>query len=319
MPPGLVRLTREDAMGRRSGSPIIVAVMLCALGAWAPLGGCASGEIEGELRLYLEQGNLDFYEEVLFPTGRRDVYDEIFVEENVYLPLVLPYQATRVDAIITQRGDLQITSHLTAGTMFRKHHSAADLEYLQGDDWNGGDVDAGSLLYEELEEPDASYDKLDEDIRLILLVNLPDDAGDGWSSDDWSYPVELMSNYGDTELDAQDQELAIPEEDIQLMSRLIVGGELFETVLGQRFDEAAGAAVDDDAPNLILDGFTLPGEDGRLGQATGSFDLMLEASSFSASSGVAMFSGSFEADVRADRWALEDLDVQEDIQESSAE
>ena len=306
-------------MGRRRGSPVLVAVMLCALGASVPVGGCASGEIDAELRLYLEQGNLDFYEEVLFPGSRRDVYDEIFVEEDVYLPLALPYQATRVDAILTQRGDLQITSHLTAGTMFRKHHSASELEYLQEDDWNGDDGDAGSLLFEELEEPDSTYDKLDEDIRLILLVNLPDDAGDGWSSDDWSYPAELMANYGDTVLDAQDQELAIPEEDIQLMSRLIVGGELFETVLGQRFDEATGGAIDDDAPNMVLDSLTLPGEDGRLGQAKGSFDLMLEASSFSASSGVAMFSGSFDVDVRADRWALEDLDVQEDILDSSAE
>lgn len=306
-------------MTRHRGSPLLVAVMLCAVSTGVPLGGCASGEVDADLRLYLEQGNLDFYEEVLFPASRRDVYDEIFVEEDTALPLHLPYQATRVDAIVTQRGDLQITSHLTAGAAFREHHSAADLEYLQGDDWNGGDVDAGDLLYAELEEPDTSYRKLDEDIRLILLVNLPDGSGDAWAADEWTYPVELMANYRETVLDEQDEELAIPEEDIELMSRLIVGGELFETVYGQRYDEVEETAVEDDAPNMILDNLTLPGEDGRLGQASGSFDLMLEASSFSASSGVAMLSGEFEVDVRADRWALDDLDVQEDIQESSVD
>ncbi len=308
---------------RRGTRSLLVVTALSTAFTAGSLTGCASGDVDAELRLYLDMGNLDFYEEVLFPSSRRETYDEIFVEVATYLPLQVPYKTSQVDAIITQRGDLQITSHLTAGSIYRKHHDPSALEYLKGEDWNDAEAEGqyGQRLFEELEDPDDDYLGLNEDIRLILLVNLPPPAGadDSWGSDAWDYPVDLMSNYQDTVLDDQDQELAIPEEDIELMSRLIVGGELFETVLGQRFDELVGIPVDDDAPNMVLDSLSMPGEDGRLGHATGSIDLMLEADSFSASSGIAMITGTFDVEIRADRWALEDLDVQEDLQDSSAD
>ncbi len=303
-------------MRRSIEGALIAGLLMAATGL-----GCASGEIDADLRLYLEQGNLDFYEDVLFPSSRRDVYDGIFEEDPGYLPLQLPYQATRVDGIITQRGDLQITSHLTTGKVYRDHLDAADLDYLGDDRWNDGDVEAGTQLLDELTEPDTAYNKLDEDLRLILLINLPPEAADedGWTGDGWDYPVELAANYQQTELDDQDQELPIAEEDIELMSRLIVGGELFETLFAQRFEEESGTLLDDEAPNLVLDSLTMPGEDGRLGQATGSFDLTLEAGSFSASSGISTISGDFDVEIRRDRWALDDLDVQEDLGESSVE
>jgi hypothetical protein len=301
----------------------ITAALFVGWTVTATLGGCASGDIDADLNLYLEQGNLDFYEDVLFPSSRRDVYDGIFEEAPGYLPLHLPYKATRIDAVITQRGDLQITSHLTTGKVFRDHLVADDLDYLGSDDWNGDEEEErfGDQLLAELSDLDEAYDRLDEDLRLILLVNLPAAAAeeDGWSASEWDYPVELTANYQQIVLDDQDQELPIAEDDIELMSRLIVGGELFETLLGQRFDEETGQLEDDEAPNLVLDSLTMPGEDGRLGLASGSFDLTLQTDSFSASSGISTIQGDFEVEIHTDRWALDDLDVQEDLGESSVE
>ena len=98
----------------------------------------------------------------------------------------------------------------------------------------------------------------------------------------------------------------------------VVPGAIF-IGFGQRFDEETGQLEDDEAPNLVLDSLTMPGEDGRLGQASGSFDLTLQTDSFSASSGISTIQGDFEVEIHSDRWALDDLDVQEDLSESSVE
>ena len=281
-------------------------------------GGCSSGEIDGDLTLLLEKGNLQYYEEVVFPSSRRSEMDEIFVGVPNYLPLYLSYQTTRVDAIITQRGDLQLTSHLTAGKVYRTEFDASDYEYLNEDNWNGeSEADRfGEALNQELTDRDSAYDQLNDDIRLIMLINIPeaDDPDEVWPSADWEYPAELVANYQDVYLDEEDQEHDIPEDDIQLMSRMIIGGELFETALGERFNLEEGLREDSEDPNLILEELTMPGEDGKLGTASGSFDLMLEADSFSASSGVAVITGTFDVEVHDDQWALEDLDVQEDLE-----
>ncbi len=279
--------------------------------------GCASGQVDGELRLFLEDGNLDYYEEVLFPADRRATYDEIFAGVPLYLPFYVDYSTARVDALITQRGDLQITSHLTAGQVFRDGVDAGDYEYLADDAWNGeSDADAhGEALREELTTRSADYRSLDEDLRLILLVNLPDPGGDDlWPSDDWEYPVELVANYQETYVDEEDQEYPIPEDEIELMARMIIGGELFETIPGTRLDEVTGLREESVTPNMTIDALTMPGEDGRLGHLSGRFDLYLEASAFRASSGIAVASGELDVDVHVDRWAMEDLEEQEDLE-----
>ncbi len=280
--------------------------------------GCTKGEVNADLDLYLAQGNLDYYEEVLYPSSRRDTYDGIFAGVPLYLPLHLRYETTEVDALITQRGDLQLTCHLASGKLYESE--LTDLSYLEDEAWNGESEEDrwGQQLFQELDEPGASYADLDEDVRLILLINLPEPEGDdGWSSDGWQYPAELWANYQDTLLDEDDQEFDIPEDEIQLMSRMIIGGELFETINNTRFDEAEGIAVEDPNPNLVLDQLSMPGEDDKFGRAVGSFDLMLEADSFSASAGVASIAGEFDVEIHDDRWALDDLDVQEDLDDTS--
>ncbi len=292
-----------------------IAGCIAALGLLLGLG-CASGEVDAELGLYLERGNLDYYEEVVFPTARRDAYESLFASVPLYLPLHLTYRTDSVDAIITQRGDLQITAHLDAGAIYHEEMTADDFDYLNEEQWNGESEEDryGETLYDELTEPDTSYRSLSEDLRLILLVNLPEPPDEGlWSSDEWDYPVELLANYRDTWVDEEDQEHDIPEDEIQLMSRMIIGSELFETLNGSRFDEAMATFVEDESPHMVLDELVMPGEDGRLGHAVGTFDLTLESDTFSASSGVATITGEFDVQVHEDRWALEDLDVQEDI------
>lgn len=283
----------------------------------APVGGCASGEVDAELAMYLSSGNLDYYEDVLFPGSRRAEYDAIFGRVPLYLPLHLPYESTSADAIITQRGDLQITTHLTAGQIFAEDVDEDRWRYLEEEPWNGeSDEDRwGEEYYDELARRDRDYRKLDEDLRLILLVNLPAPPDDGpWDAGEWEYPVELHANYLDTYLDEQEQEHPIPEDEIELMSRMIIGGEQFETLNNTRLDEETGASLEDPAPNLILDELEMPQGTTR-GRATGTFDLMLEANSFGASSGIAVIEGSFEVEIRDDPWALEDLDVREDLGE----
>ncbi len=276
--------------------------------------GCTEGQVEADLDLYLAHGNLDYYEDVLFPSERRDTYDEIFAEVPLYLPLHLRYVTTEVDALITQRGDLQITAHLESGRLYEAEDT--DLSYLEDETWNGESEEDrwGQDLFEELSEPDSSYAGLSEDVRLILLINLPEpDGEDGWSSGEWDYPRELWANYGDTVLDENDQEFDIPEDEIQLMSRMIIGGELFETLNNTRFDEAEGVTVEDPSPNVIVEQLSMPGEDDKYGRAVGSFDLMLEADTFSASAGIASIVGEFDVEIHDDKWALDDLDVQEDV------
>jgi len=277
------------------------------------LAGCPSGEVTAEAGLYLARENLDFYDDVVFPSSRRATYDDIFATVPVNLPLRAPYETTHVDAIITQRGDLQLTAHLDAGDLFDS--DKADFGYLQDEIWNGESQEDrwGEELLEELTSGEADYRGLDQDIRLILLINLPDPGEEGWSSDGWEYPAELWANYRDVWVDDEGQEHDIDEDEIQLMSRMIVGGELFETTTGLRYDEELGTTVEVEEPDLVLDELTLPGEDGRFGKATGSFTLLLEAESFASSSGFATIAGTFDVDVHEDRWALEDLDVQEDL------
>lgn len=277
------------------------------------LTGCPSGEVLADVGLYLSRENLDYYEDVVFPSSRRSTYDDIFATVPVNLPLHAPYETTRVDAIISQRGDLQITAHLESGDLFDNERT--DFSYLQDELWNGESEEDrwGEALLGELTAGEADYRDLDEDVRLILLINLPDPGDDGWASDEWEYPAELWANYRDVWVDDSDQEHDIDEEDIQLMSRLIVGGELFETTSGLSYDEELGTTVESTEPNLVLEALTLPGEDGRFGTAEGSFSLLLESESFTASSGFATVTGTFEVDVHEDRWALEDLDVQEDL------
>jgi len=291
--------------------------IVVALAVLAGLG-CSEGEVTADLDLYLAAGNLDYYEEVLFPSSRRDTYDDIFSGVPLYLPLHLKYETTEVDAMITQRGDLQITCHLESGRLYESENT--DLAYLEDEAWNGESEEDrwGQELYQELTEPDSSYADLSEDVRLILLINLPEpDSEDGWSSDGWQYPTELWANYQDVILDEDDQEFDIPEDDIQLMSRMLIGGELFETLNNTRFDETEGIGVEDTTPNLVLDQLTMPGEEDRFGRAVGSFELMLEADSFSASAGVATIAGEFDVEIHADRWGLDDLDVQEDLDDPS--
>ena len=277
------------------------------------LAGCPSGEVTADVGLYLARENLDYYEDVVFPSSRRSTYDDIFATVPVNLPLHAPYETTHVDAIISQRGDLQITAHLESGDLFDSEKS--DFSYLQDELWNGESEEDrwGEELLGELTAGEPDYRDLDEDIRLILLINLPDPGDDGWSSDEWEYPAELWANYRDVWEDEDGQEHDIDEDEIQLMSRLIVGGELFETTTGLGYDEELGTTVEVTDPDLVLETLSLPGEDGRFGNATGSFSLLLESESFTASSGFATVAGSFEVDIHEDRWALEDLDVQEDL------
>lgn len=281
------------------------------------LGGCSSGEVDAELALYLSSGNLDYYEDVLYPAARRAEYDAIFNRVPLYLPLHLPYESTRTDAIITQRGDLQITTHLDAGDIFKQDLVQESWHYLNEEPWNGESSEDrwGEEYFDELVSSDPDYRALSEDLRLILLINLPDPpADDSWDAGEWEYPVELHANYLDTTFDDQDQENPIDEDDIQLMSRMIIGGELFETLNGARLDEDTGVTVDDPTPHVILDELEMPAK-GTRGHASGSFDLFLEANSFGSSAGIATIVGAFEVDVHDDPWALEDLDVQEDLEE----
>jgi len=284
----------------------------------APTVGCTSGEIDAELALYLSSDNLDYYEDVLFPGSRRAEYDAIFNRVPLYLPLHLAYDTTRADAIITQRGDLQITAHLTAGQVFKAEPDKESWRYLNEDPWNGESEEDrwGAEYFGELTSGDQDYRKLDEDLRLILLVNLPAPPDEGaWDAGEWEYPAELHANYLDTYVDEEDQEHPIEEDDIQLLSRMIIGGEQFETLHGTRLEEESGTTLESEAPNVTLDELEMPAGAGSKGHARGSFDLMLEAVSFGASAGIATIEGTFDLDVRDDPWALDDLEVQEDLVE----
>lgn len=261
-------------------APAILALPL----ALSLLAGCSWGEADANMFFKVSGANADQFKDLLYPAAREQAWADIFsarpvvcsdraddcaidaTERSDLVDLYLPYKSSTGRGLITQKGDLQITTHLSVGDAYKSlvDDSLSGWGYMADEDrvygWSGdsclapadGEVEqpragVGRCLRSELEDHADAYTGLAEDLRLILLINLITDddvrsteCQDALERPAWEYPQTLRVNYN-----ANKPELRIPEQedsgwiygvdtppllqcDIEVFARLQLGIERFE-------------------------------------------------------------------------------------------
>jgi hypothetical protein len=216
-----------------------------------------------------------------------------------------------------------------------------------GDDRAG----VGRCLLSEFRDHTDVYTALDEDLRLVLLINLPgqddirstdcDGAPGSFASADWAYPRTLRVNYNAFgPIEAEDGSLIYgdPEEDpplpqceVELFVLVQLGTQGFsgdyygqdaetESFTLDRVNDpcAGGDCPDPILGTLVLEELTLPGEDGDA-RARGRYHLSFSSDSFAARDGKLVVLGEFDTEVRRDSAGLEEPDRQLDLDEEDTE
>ena len=258
-----------------------------------------------------------------------DLCDGGSYERSDLVDLFMPYDSSRVRGLVTQKGDLQITAHLEIGEAWKAlaadgfddwgYLESEDELYAQGGTGCEADLDpedrmgVGRCLLEmmrqtaddpERQEELKSYQKLDQDLRLVILVNLPSaddirstdcqDAPSEFESSDWSYPRTLRVNYNAREpVENEDGDLVygsdtpfISQCEIEVFARLSLGVERFnadwygqEDPDGDFHLERVNEAEQTLLGTVELESLALPGEDGEA-RAKGRYHLRFSAERF---------------------------------------
>ncbi len=360
----------------RSAALILIAAVV--------LPGCFWGDSEAKLFFQVTGANYEQYEDLLYPEERADAWADIYAgrasvcvdgdedegcaggtwERSDIVDLYVPYETSRARGLITQKGDLQITAHLDVGEAWGAlaEDDFDDLAYLEdtgqiyGVDGSGcgPDLDlndrngVGRCIKSELSDNAADYGKLDEDLRLVMVVNLPgeddirstacQDRPTEFASDDWDYPRTLRVNYNAAVPVGEDDEQIygdpeedppLPQCDIEVFATLRLGLQTFSAdYYGQgdeegrftldRVNDPCVEASDGDCADAILgtlelESLTLPGEDGTA-TAAGRFRLGFTSDQFSARDGSMEAIGRFDVEVRVDRQEIDEPERQTDLE-----
>ena len=348
--------------------------------------GCFWGEVDGQLFFKVTATNYDQYEELLYPGERSDRWGELFedrvlmcsdggddcdlasLERSDSLDLYLPYRSQRARGMITQKGDLQITSHLDVGDAYRELATDAFSDWAYMDDEDrlyglAGDgcaadqaaadrTGVGRCVRQELLDNSASYEPLDEDLRLVITINLPgeddirstrcQDYPVTFQSSDWSLPRTLRVNYNANEPEETEEGSGVyiyGEEtpplaqcDIEVYSRLQLGIEQFSadrygaddedgpcTIDGEPCDvERSNEAEDTLLGTVELEELVLPDEEGSP-RARGRYKLRFTSDRFSARDGKVEVSGEFNVELRLDREQITEPDRNLDVESTDSE
>jgi len=351
----------------RTLNPLLLLLPIAGLA----LPGCFWGEVDGGARFTVSGANVSQYVDLLYPTDRQAEWEAIFADRPTLCPpddegcdnedrersdvvdLFLRYDTTRVRGLLTQKGDLQITAHLDVGQAYKAliDDSFDDWDYLTRTDRMHGaagdacdsSVDAedrsgvGRCVFSEIEANDPGYRKLDEDIRLVMLVNLPgeddvrsvecQDRARTFASDDWEYPRALLVNYdatgpiedGDDSKYGGEDDPPLPLCDVEVFSRLNVATQVFGGDFFGEGDENTNLTIEEglsatDEPlvgSVIIEELTLPSE--GQGRAKGKYHLAFTAQRFSEADGKVVIEGSFDTEVRLDPVAVDDPDREIDL------
>ena len=248
------------------------------------LPGCFWGEADANMFFKVSGANADQFKDLLYPAAREQAWLDIFssrpvvcsdgaaecgidaTERSDLVDLFLPYKSSEGRGLITQKGDLQITTHLNVGQAYQSlvDDSFGGWGYMEelgrvygweGDTCvppvDGEDAESrsgvGRCLKEEVETYPSAYTALSEDLRLVLLINLitEDDVRstecqDALERDPWEYPQTLRVNYnanqpehriegdeGSGEIYGEDT-APLLQCDIEVFARLQLGIERFE-------------------------------------------------------------------------------------------
>ncbi len=343
--------------------------------ATVSLSGCFWGEVDGGARFTLSEGNVDQYLGLLYPTERQDVWAELMRnrsdvcrpddegcdsderERSDLVDLFLRYDTTRVRGLLTQKGDLQITAHLDVGDAYKQliDDSFDDWDYLTRTDrvWgvSGDGCDSensatdrtgvGRCIFEEIEANPGLYRGLGEDIRLVILINLPgeddvrsvecQDAPREFEGGDWEYPRTMLVNYsaaGPVEIDEGETRYVDPDDEeepplaqceFEVYSQLNVATQVFGgDYYGQGEDNAdltiEEARDETDEPlvgSVVLEELVLPGEGTTV--AKGRYHLAFTSQRFSEVDGRVVIEGSFDTAVGTDPVQVDDPEREIDL------
>lgn len=342
------------------------------------LGGCFWGGSDAHLFFQISDANQALYADLLFPSERADAWTAMFearaplcgqpgdgteCERTDLVDFKVSHQTSRVRGLLTQKGDLQITAHLDVGDAMAalSEDDWSTVGYLASSDYVYGAAGTGcgagegeertgvgACLLEELRDNTAAYTKLDEDLRLVLLINLPgeddirstecDDAPRSFAGDDWTYPRTLRLNYnayGPVEVSDgalaygdPDEDPPLPQCEMEVFAEVSLGTERFNADwYGQdgdpndytldRVNEPCdgGDCPDPILGTLVLEELTLPGEDGDT-RARGRYHITFTSASFAARDGQVVVIGEFDTEVRRDTAGLDEPDRQLDLEES---
>lgn len=248
------------------------------------LSGCFWGEVDSGMFLQLSSRNWDLYEGLLYPESRAEAWSEFYAERPTVCPdeddcatdervdsgslsFFMPYDSARVRALLTQKGDLQITAHLNVGDIYGQASSGDfdDLAYLSDDATvatrlgsdcavEAGDerTGVGPCLLQELRDNLSEYEAIKHDVRVVFLVNLPgeddvratacQDAPRSFEAGDWAYPRTLRVNWnarqpGPAEEDGDENDpqfyrptnQPLPQCQMEVYARLQMGVEIFSS------------------------------------------------------------------------------------------
>lgn len=359
-------------MADRLRTPLLLALSAVALP------GCFWGDVEAGATFTVTSRNVEQYEGLLYPTSQADAWAEIFKDRPSLCPpdldddcdvderersdeaeIFLRYETSKVRGLLTQKGDLQITAHLDVGKAFAQLEERGfedEWDYLQRDDriWGvEGDgctaetdpldrTGVGQCVYDQIGADLAPYKRLSEDIRLVMLINLPgeddvrsvecQEAPRTFASSDWSYPRPLLVNYDATGPVGEDDEQRyggeddepLPQCDIEVYSRLTVATQVFAGDYFGEGDENADLVIedgrevpgdiDDQLPGtVVLEELVLPGEDGQA-HAKGRYKLAFTAQRFSEADGSVIIEGEFDTVIRNDPEQVDDPDRDIDLE-----
>jgi hypothetical protein len=262
------------------------------------LSGCFWGDVDGGANFVLSGNNVDQYVDLLYPIERQAEWQAIFADRPTTCPLdddacdtvdrertdlvemFLRYDTTRARGLLTQRGDLQITSHLDVGKAYKAliDDEYQDWSYMNRlDRLHGVEGDAcdssvdpedrsgvGRCIFDEIQANSAVYTRLGEDIRLAILVNLPgeddvrsvecQDRPRSFDSSDWEYPRALLVNYdatGPVEVDdgetryGDDEDKPLAQCEIEVFARLTVATQVFAADYFGEGDENADLTIEE--------------------------------------------------------------------------
>jgi hypothetical protein len=198
------------------------------------LPGCYWGDADADMFFKVSGANAESYKDLLYPEDRKQAWLDIFAarpvvcsdgeadcaidstERSDLVDLYVPYETSNGRGVLTQKGDLQITTHLDVGEAYQKlaDDDLGGWDYMESLDkvygWSGDSClegegsrsGVGRCVKKEVQDNLDAYTQLSEDLRLVLLINLitaddvrSTDCQDALERPTWSYPRTLRVNY----------------------------------------------------------------------------------------------------------------------------
>jgi len=346
------------------------------------LPGCFWGETSSEIEFTLSSSNYEFFGGLLYPPELQEGWAQTFEarqrhcpdasdpedcdasdrEESDVIQYPVPYDSSRVRGLLTQKSDLQITAHLNSGDLYKglegssfdewEHFSDEDEGWGRDGDGCGSNLGPydrtgiGPCIRQGVESNLDAYKALDEDLRLVILINLPgeddvrstacQDAPREFASGDWSYPRTLRINYNarepeeGTDFYAEDDTAPLQACQIEAFAQLKLGIEVFSAdwygeneVDAEADDRELTLDRENDEDETLLgtvelESLTLP-DDGGNARAVGRYNIAFTSNRFGNRDGAVMISGTFDSEIRRDAEEIDEPDREIDLESAEAE